>query len=60
MQLFKDWVIDVLEQELSRNFISRFIIQSISQAVKNKIENIERTAISMNQERYRDEITPER
>lgn len=50
IQLFKDWIIDIVEKELSFHPIAQRIVQSITSKLRSSIDSIERTAIDMNQD----------
>jgi hypothetical protein len=59
INMVKDWVIDIIERELSKHRIGRFIVQNISQRVRNAIDEIEKTAIDMSQSRENEFIDRE-
>lgn len=49
IQRFKDWVIDIIEQELSILPSSQRFVHSIASKVRNALDSIERTSIEMSQ-----------
>lgn len=49
IQRFKDWVIDIIEKELSILPSSQRFVHSIASKVRNALDSIERTSIEMSQ-----------
>lgn len=49
IQRFKDWVIDIIEQELSILPSTQRFVHSIASKVRNALDSIERTSIEMSQ-----------